>query len=134
MNSHPYLRAYMAGIVLPTLFLLVAMTAFVIARFVLNVPIPIERAIVFPMAVVPNVWGLWNMLYLALRSKRRLPIGMHGAILPLILLPAGMLLALALQIPFAIPALALGALPFALVVYYLLWNVVGYFNSVLEIA
>jgi hypothetical protein len=23
---------------------------------------PLERALLFPMAVVPNVWGLWNML------------------------------------------------------------------------
>jgi len=34
MNNHPYLRAYMAGISVPTPILLVALTAFTIARFV----------------------------------------------------------------------------------------------------
>ena len=63
MSQHPYLRAYMAGITVPTVFLLVAMTGFIIARLVYNVPIPIERVIVFPMAVIPNLWGVWNMLY-----------------------------------------------------------------------
>ena len=37
--NHPYLRAYMAGIVVPTAFLLVAMTAFTLARFVFEVPV-----------------------------------------------------------------------------------------------
>ena len=43
MNSQPYLRAYMAGIVVPTLFLLVAIVSFTIARMVYNVPVSIER-------------------------------------------------------------------------------------------
>ena len=65
MNKHPYLRAYLAGIAVPTLFLLVAMTAYTIVRYVYKVPIPIERVIIFPMAAVPNAWGLWNVLYRA---------------------------------------------------------------------
>ena len=71
MNQHPYLRAYMAGITIPTLVLLIATTAFVIARYVFNVPMPIERVIVFPLAVVPNVWGVWNIFWIA--SGRRIP-------------------------------------------------------------
>ena len=70
MNQHPYLRAYMAGIVVPTLVLLVAVTVFTFARYVCNVPVPIERVIVFPLAIVPNLWGLWNIIYIALLAPR----------------------------------------------------------------
>ena len=60
MRTHPYLRAYMAGIVLPTAFLLVIMTVDVYHRyylevssqFVLGMPArPLERTLVFPMAI-----------------------------------------------------------------------------------
>ena len=63
MNQHKYLRAYMAGIVAPTIFLLVVVMGFTILRYVYNVPVPIERVIVFPMAVVPNIWasGMFSM-------------------------------------------------------------------------
>ena len=86
MNTHPYLRAYMAGIFTPSLVLLVILSGFILTRLVLQVPIPIERVIVFPMALVPNLFGLWNILYVW--SHRRLPIGFHGALLPWILAPA----------------------------------------------
>src|SRR5713226_5795363 len=92
MNRHPYLRAYMAGISVPTPLLLVALSRFSIGRLVYNVPIPVERVIIFPMAIIPNLFGVWNMLHLALRSHRHLPLGIPGAILPLILAPAGFLL------------------------------------------
>lgn len=100
MRPHPYLRAYMAGIVVPTLFLLVIMTVFAYHRYYFEVPNqfviplpgrPLDRAIIFPMAVVPNVWGLWNILYLALRHRVRIPLGLHGALLPLVLMPEGRL-------------------------------------------
>lgn len=57
MNTHPYLRAYLAGICVPTIFLLFVATGFTFIRYVYNFPVPIERVIVFPMAVVPNLWG-----------------------------------------------------------------------------
>src|SRR5438270_7217516 len=91
MSQHIYLRAYMAGIVVPTIFLLVVATVFTIARYIYNVPVPVERVIVFPMAVVPNAWGLWNVLFVALRSRLQLPIGLHGALLPILLAPLGIL-------------------------------------------
>ena len=58
MNSHPYLRAYMAGISVPTPFLLIPLTAFSVARFVYNIPVPVERVIIFPMAIIPNLFGI----------------------------------------------------------------------------
>jgi hypothetical protein len=91
MSNHPYLRAYMAGIAVPTMFLLVALAAFCIAHFRYHVPAPMERVIVFPMAIIPNVFGAWNILHLTTRS--RLPLGVHAAILPFILAPAGFLFA-----------------------------------------
>ena len=89
MRQHPYLRAYMAGIAVPTPFLLVVMTGFVVGRLIYQVPIPIERVIVFPMAVIPNLWGLWNMLYVRLRVRWHIPIGIYGAALVLLIAPLG---------------------------------------------
>src|SRR6266700_6011480 len=89
MNSHPFLRAYMAGIVAPSLALLVALTVFILTRLVFHVPIPIERVIIFPMALVPSAFGLWNIIYVWSRPHRHLPIGFHGALLPLILVGLG---------------------------------------------
>jgi hypothetical protein len=148
MNTHPYLRAYMAGIFLPSLLLLVLLAAFVVSRLVFQVPVPIERVIVFPMALVPNLFGLWNILYVWLRPRRHLPIGLHGALLPLIMAPLGG--AGACWLGF----LSLGAhgitwfgtitVPYFLVapwflaavaVYYLVWKyIVGFLNQVLGIA
>ncbi len=89
MNQHTYLRAYMAGITVPTIFLLVVATVFTMLRYVFDVPVPVERVIVFPMAVVPNAWGLWNILFVALRSRWQLSLGLHGALLPILLAPLG---------------------------------------------
>ena len=137
MNQHTYLRAYMAGIVVPTIFLLVIAIVFTIGRYVYNVPIPVERVIVFPMAVVPNLWGLWNILFIALRSRSPLSIGFHGALLPILLGPLGFMLTRILD--FSIPNSAgyafLIAAPIALIFYYLTWKyLVGSLNRVLDLA
>ena len=148
MNTHPYLRAYMAGISVPTPLLLVALTLFSIARFVYNVPVPVERVIIFPMALVPNLFGVWNMLYLASRSRTHLPLGIHGVILPLLLAPAGFLLGRCLgflkttahgfsyfgvvEIHYVHVA---AVLPVVLIIYYLVWKyLIGFFNRVAGIA
>jgi hypothetical protein len=136
MNRHIYLRAYMAGIVVPTLLLLVGMTIFTVARIVYHVPVPIERIIVFPMALVPNLWGAWNILYVALGGRRRLPIGLHGAVLPFLLAPLGFAITRALdfEIPAFTNAFAI-IFPMGLLVYYLAWRlVVGFLNELLGIA
>ena len=144
MRPHPYLRAYMAGIAVPTVLLLVTMAIYayqqyyfeVSSQFVVGLPgRPLERTIVFPMAVVPNAWGFWNMLRLALGSRVRLSLGMHGALLILVLMPGGVALARALdaftiQWQFALPMLPIG-----LVTYYLAWKyLVGFLNEELGIA
>lgn len=137
MNQHTYLRAYLAGIAIPTPFLLIVITGFCIARYVYNVPVPIERVIMFPMAVVPNLWGLWNVVYIALHSRFNLPIGAHGAILPCLLAPAGYLTARVLGFP--IPGFVLQGFPFGIVIaiaiYYLAWKyLVGFLNAELAVA
>jgi hypothetical protein len=124
MNRQTYLRAYMAGIVVPTIFFLVIATVFYIWRYVYNVPVPIERVLVFPMAVVPNLWGLWNILFVASHTRTHLPIGLHGALLPLVLAPLGILLLRALnfsEIPAFSHIFPIVA-PIALIAYYLVWK------------
>ncbi len=144
MRPHPYLRAYMAGIVVPTLFLLAVMTVLACFRFYFEVPSqfvlemparPLERAIVFPMAIVPNLWGLWNMLYLAVRSRVRLPLGLHGALLPLFLIPGGVALARVLDVFTIQLRYALPIIPIGMAVYYLAWKfLVEFFNEEMGIA
>ncbi|MEK6280399.1 MAG: hypothetical protein AABN95_08615 [Acidobacteriota bacterium] len=134
MNKHPYLRAYLAGIAVPTMFMLIVLTFFIVARFVYNVPVAIERLLVFPMAVVPNLWGVWNMLYVRLDSRHRLPFGIHGAVLVLLLAPIGLTLAKALDLWIVTPTLVITVLPVGLIVYYLAWkHIVGFFNQLLRV-
>lgn len=148
MNPHPYLRAFLAGAFLPTLVLPLALTAFVIFRLLLRAPFPVERGLVFPMALVPSIFGLWNMLWLRSHARTHLPIGIHGALLPLLLMPCGAWLASclgllvirahgvvwfdAVHLPYSLLAPAYLA---ALAGYYLAWKyVVGFLNHTLGIA
>src|SRR5438445_131483 len=122
MSKYTYLRAYMAGIVVPTIFLLVIMAVFSVARFVYHVPIPIERVIVFPMAMVPNLWGAWNMLYVALRSRPHLPVGFHGAALLFVIAPVGLTLARTLVFQLPTPSFAAAVFHSGLVACYRPWQ------------
>lgn len=148
MNTHPYLRAYMAGIVAPSLGLLVALTVFILTRLVFHIHIPIERVIIFPMALVPNAFGIWNIFYVWSRPHRHLPIGLHGALLPMIIVAIGAVSAAyggflvvgphgvtwfqTISVPYFLIALWFFA---AVVIYYLMWKyVVGFLNQVLGIA
>ncbi|UWZ86102.1 hypothetical protein [Occallatibacter riparius] len=148
MNTHPYLRAFLAGVFVPTLILPVLLCVFIVVRLVLQEPFPIERGLIFPMAVVPALWGVWNMLHLGSNVRTHLSLGVHGALLPLLLMPAGAVLATSLGI------LELGGsgvnwfnacfVPYALIVpvflaavagYYLAWKyIVGFVNRTLGIA
>jgi len=137
MNNHPYFRAYLAGIAVPTPLMLCGLTGYMILRYVFNVPIPIERMAVFPLAVVPNAWGLWNVAYLALPGRWLLPIGVHGALLPLLLIPGGYVLAKLLGIDFIAQNAAWMwvAFPLALAIYYLAWKyLVNFCNHFLGVA
>jgi hypothetical protein len=137
MNKHPYLRAYLAGIAVPSVFLLVAMTVYATSRYAYNFPVPIERVIIFPMAIVPAAWGLWNVLYVAAFAKRGFPLGLYGSALPLVLIPCAY--GVTRLVGFPIPHEVLSVFPFAavgaLVLYYLVWKyLVGFLNAELGIA
>jgi hypothetical protein len=137
MNRHPYLRAYLAGIAVPTVLLLVAMTGYTVLRYVYNIPVPMERIIVFPMAAVPNLWGLWNVIYTATLARRNVPLGLFGGLLPFILGPAGY--GISRLLDFSIPSFIFHLLPFgipaALIIYYLAWkHLVGFLNQELGIS
>ena len=144
MRPHLYLRAYMAGIVVPTMFLVVIMGVFAYHRYYFEVPNqfviplpgrPLERAIIFPMAVVPNLWGVWNMLYVAVSPRLRISLGVHGSLLPLILMPAGVVLARALDVFTIQWRFALPMAPVGMAVYYLAWKyLVGRMNEEVGIA
>ena len=144
MKPHPFVRAYMAGIAVPTCFLIIILTVYaynrfyfeVSSQFVIPLPgAPLDRAIVFPMAVVPNLWGAWNMLYLALRSRLNWSIGVHGALLPLLLMPLGVALARSLDVFHLQWKFVLPMVPVGMTVYYLAWKyLVGFLNQEVGIA
>lgn len=148
MKTHPYLRAYLAGIFIPTLGLPLLLTGFIVLRFALQAPVPLERGLVFPLALVPALWGLWNVLWLGTHDRIHQPLGLHGALLPFVLLPAGTLIARclgililgansvtwfdAISIPYAWIAVCFAA---TLAGYYLVWKyAVGFLNRTLGIA
>jgi hypothetical protein len=137
MNQHTYIRAYLAGIAVPTVVLLGVMTGYCVLRYVYNFPVPVERVIVFPMAVVPNLWGLWNVAFIALRTRWQLNIGLHGALLPILLAPLGIVVTSLLN--FSIPGFVAHAFPIlaplALILYYFAWKyLVGFLNGVVGLA
>jgi hypothetical protein len=148
MSTHPYLRAYLAGVFVPTLVLPLLLTGFITARLVLGMPFPIERFMIFPMSIVPLLFGFWNMLYLASHSRTHMSIGACGAILPFLGAPIGATVAhclgmlqfgsagvtcfQALDITYPLIACAFLA---AVAGYYLVWKyIVGFLNGVLGIA
>ncbi len=137
MNQHPYLRAYLAGIAVPTPLLLVAMTVYTLLRLVYHFPVPIERVIIFPMAVVPNAWGLWNVIFIAWSRRLPLSLGLHGALLLILLAPLGIVVASLLDLPvpnFVTHAFPIAA-PIGLLLYYFAWKyLVGFLNRVLGLA
>ena len=137
MNTHPYLRAYMAGVMIPTVFLLLVFIVFAVIRFVYNPEFPLERVLVFPLALVPAIWGLWNVVYVAMHGRRRLPLGMHGAVVPAVLLPMALFAARVFGFEFVAGAapFVLMTVPLLMIIYYLVWKyLVGFLNAMLGIA
>src|SRR4051812_49402369 len=144
MRPRPYLRAYMAGIMVPTIVLLLIMGIDAYHRSYLEVPSqfvfglparPLERTILFPMAVVPNLWGAWNMLWLATKGRSNLSIGLHGSLIPVLLVPAGLVLARTTDLFHLQMGYALLAIPVGMAMYYLAWKfLVGSLNEEVGIA
>jgi len=138
----------MAGTLVPTLVLPLLLVAFIVLRLVIGVSFPIERGLIFPMALVPALWGLWNILWEWTRERTHLPVGVHGAFLPLLMMPVGALIATqggvltlgasavtwfnAVTVSYALIAVLLAV---AITAYYLAWKyIVGFVNRLLGIA
>lgn len=148
MKTHPYLRAFLGGLFVPVLVMPVLLVAFLVARVGLCVSIPIEQALIFPMAVVPSLFGLWNMLWLGSQERTHLSLGLHGALLPLVLMPLGAATGIRLgvlkltaaeavwfnaaHVPYAVSGPVFLAV---LAGYYLVWKyVIGFLDRELGIA
>ena len=147
-TSRPYLRAYLAGLAFPSLLVPVILVAYVIARYGLGVPVPLERGLIFPLALAPNLFGVWNMIYQRLHRTTPVNIGLFGAVLPFVMVPCGFLVARALGIltlgdghltwfgELSVPYAVIGAgFCVGVAIYYLVWKyVVNFFNELLGIA
>src|SRR4051812_793027 len=83
----------MAGTLVPTLVLPLLLAAFLVLRVGMQVSFPVERGLIFPMALVPALWGVWNILWQYSRERTHLPVGVHGAFLPPLMVPLGALIA-----------------------------------------
>lgn len=125
----------MAGITIPTAFLLVILAAFVTVHGVRPGPLAIDRVLVFPMAVAPNLWGAWNVLYVLIRRRRDWPLGRHGLLLALLAGSIASAIAHAAGVPASFFHTAVAVYPFGVVAYYLLWKYgVRFLNETLGIA
>jgi hypothetical protein len=148
MKPHSYLRAYMAGALVPTVFVMFVVCAYAFIRYGLGLPFAIEKGIIFPVAFVPNLFGFWNVVYTKLPQKHRIALGIHGALLPFVLAPLGLLVATsvglarfgggnliyfdAIRVPYAVVGTGFIC---ALIVYYLVWkHLVGCLNEIVRIA
>ena len=70
-----------------------------------------------------------------LRGPLKLPLGIHGSLLPIILVPAGITLARALDVFTIQMSFALPIIPIGMALYYLLWrHAVAFLNREMGIA
>jgi hypothetical protein len=130
---HPFLRAYMAGIALPTIVVPIVVAALAMTHSGRGGS-DLERILIFPVGLAPNAWGLWNIFYLWIRRHRELPIGLFGMVLVVIIAPAAFGLQVSLgRMVWTRDLFAVG-FPLTLVIYYLAWkHVVARLNDLLGI-
>jgi hypothetical protein len=129
MRSHRYVRAFLAGIALPTL--VVCAAELVAILFFDRMEPRIQRALLLPVATNPVAWGLWNVAWVACGRRWRVQIGWHGAILAALLIGVGVFLAGRLDVSEVTPQRAGAVLIPIAVAYYLLWRyAVSFLNSV----
>jgi hypothetical protein len=130
MRSHAYARAYMAGVAIPSVA--VCLIGLVVgAHFFARIEPSLQRALVFPIVSNPPIWGVWNVLWVALGRERRLHIGWHGVVLSCVLIGAGAMAAPRLGLLFVTPLSALAMLPPTGCVYYVIWRYgVAFLNRV----
>lgn len=156
MTRRRYLRAYMAGVSVSALFfLLVIGVSILIGVFFAKGmagkepkvrPETAAELVVFTMVLVPNFFGFWDMLYVALRRRTNWSLGLHGALAPFVILPIGVLHARMVHQFSIVPGgivqfgqtLTYGHLAvifsIEIVIYYLVWKyIVGFFNRTVDL-
>ena len=117
---HPYVRAYLTGVALPTLVVCLAGSIAVLSFDRLDPPL--QRALLLPIVTNPVVWGIWNVVWVALGPRRRVEIGWHGAMLAVLLIGVGVWLAARLDVSQVTPQRgAIVLIPTGLA-YYVLWR------------
>ena len=60
----PFLRAYMAGITLPTMIVPLVVAALAMQHSAQR-GFHLADVLIFPVGLAPNAWGLWNVLYVS---------------------------------------------------------------------
>lgn len=125
----------MAGIVPPTAMSLVVYVLMTLGHslFAIQLP-PAESIIIFPLVVVPNMWGIWNGIRAVM--TKRLPLALHGALLPVINFGLGYVMISATNFSISTQIMRFGAvsLLMTMAIYYLVWKfVVGFLNTLVDV-
>ena len=125
----------MAGIVPPTALALIVYVFMTLGHslFAMQLP-PVESFIIFPLVVIPNLWGIWNGVRAMMR--RRLPLALHGALLPIINFALGFAMVRALDLTVSDQMMRFGpvSLVMTMAFYYLTWKyAVGFLNTLVDV-
>src|SRR5262245_56658459 len=132
VRAHRYVRAFLAGIAVPTVVVGVAGTIAVV--FFDDLEPSVQRALILPIAINPIIWGCWNVLWAALGPPRRARIGWHGAVLAILLIGLGLLLAPRLSVSGVTLQRGAAVLVPTGFAYYILWRyAVSFLNSLVWI-
>jgi hypothetical protein len=132
VRAHRYVRAYLAGIAIPTVVVCVAGTIAVI--FFDELEPSVQRALILPIAINPVIWGCWNVVWASLGPPRRAQIGWHGAVLAVLLTGLGLLLAPGLSVSGVTPRRGAAVLVPTGFAYYILWRYgVSFLNSLVGV-
>jgi len=89
MNTHPYLRAFLAGIFVPTLVLPVMLVGFITLRLCWRSLCLLSVSLFFRWRLCRRCSELWNVLYWRRIERTHMALGAHGAILPFLGAPTG---------------------------------------------
>jgi hypothetical protein len=119
-DAHRNVRAFLAGVALPSI--VVCAAELVAAAAYDRLAPPYQRALLLPIAVNPVVWGLWNALWFALGPGKRARIGWHGVLLGALLIGVGVLAAPALGVCGVTPQRGAIALIPTSAAYYVFWR------------
>jgi hypothetical protein len=128
----------MAGIVTPTVLSFAVYLVAVAGYPLFSLP-PVPNAsvfnvIIFPLVVITNLWGIWNGLYAVL--PRKLPLAVHGALLPILNFGLGYAVMRISEFPATGDMMRMVpiSLLMSMVFYYLLWKfVVAFLNTLVDV-